>query len=196
MFLFLKILLILWVVGAYAEVFSEVPQETYPHPIFIPFEQTCTPNNDKALSTAAIQQIPKKHEAWLENPRRSDGARAKFCGADLKGADFTMAMLAGADFRKANLENAKMEYVNLTRADLSNALLTGAKLDNAMLHSAVLRKAILKYASLENAMLFKTNLQGTDLREVKGLTQFQINMACLDKDTKLPPGIVTPKPCP
>jgi hypothetical protein len=35
-------------------------------------------------------------------------------------------------------------------------------------------------------MLYKTKLQGVDLTDVEGLIQSQINIACLDGNTKFP----------
>lgn len=131
-----------------------------------------------------------------EDPTAPDGNRANFCGVDLRAADFGMDMLAGANFRKTKLHKAQLERANLTRANFSEAQLHCATLDKAMLHLAILHKAILHDASLQDAMLYQTNLQGADLRNVKGLTQSQVNMAFLDKHTKLPPGLSRPKPCP
>jgi hypothetical protein len=189
------LIIILLVFGFCTEVFSKTSQDKYPHPIFIPFERNCTGNKDKKPSNEAILQILKAHSKWLEVPRVADGYRAKFCDADLRGVDFHMAMLAGANFTKAKLQKAQLPYANLTRANFSEAQLQGANLDNAMLHLTIFHEAILHDASLQNAMLYQAKLQGVDLSNVKGLTQYQINMACLDKHTKLPQGLSRPKPC-
>ena len=190
--------------GCWNENFSKTSPEKVPDLIFLQFKHNCTGNKEK-LSNEAILQIRKAHSKWLENPTASDGYRANFCEVDLiaadfrmamlEGADFRMAMLAGADFTKAKLHKAQMEGANLTRANFSEAQLQGANLDNAMLHLAILHKAILQDASLQNAMLYQANLQGADLSNAKGLTQYQINMACMDQHTKLPPGLSRPKPC-
>jgi len=197
MFRISGVLTILLVFGFCPEVFSKTSQEKYPHPIFIPFEHNCTGNyKGKKPSNEAILQIREAHSKWLENPTASDGYRANFCEADLGGADLNEAMLAGANFAKAKLhDNAQLNQANLTRANFSEAQFHGAILDNAMLHLAILHKAVLQDASLKNAMLYRANLQGADLRNVIDLTQYQINMACLDKHTKLPRGLSRPKPC-
>jgi uncharacterized protein YjbI with pentapeptide repeats len=195
MFRISGILTILLVFGLCTEVFSKTSQEKYPHPIFIPFEHNCTGNTDKKPSNDEILQILKAHSKWLEDPTAADGYRAKFCDTDLRKIDFHMAMLAGANFTKAKLQKAQLDFANLTRAKFSKAQLQGANLDNAMLHLAILRKAKLGDASLQNAMLYQAKLQGADLSNVKGLTQYQINMACLNKHTKLPQGLSRPKPC-
>ena len=190
--------------GCWNENFSKASPEKVPDLIFLQFKHKCTGNKEK-LSNEAILKIRKAHSKWLENPTASDGYRANFCEANLvaadfrmamlKGVDFRMAMLAGANFTKAKLHKAQMEGANLTRANFSEAQLQGANLDNAMLHLAILHKAILQDASLQHAMLYQANLQGADLSNAKGLTQYQINMACMDQHTKLPPGLSRPKPC-
>jgi uncharacterized protein YjbI with pentapeptide repeats len=189
------LIIILLVFGFCTEVLSQTSQEKYPHPIFIPFERNCTGNTDKKPSNEAILQILKAHSKWLEVPTVANGYRAKFCEADLREIDFHMAMLAGANFTKAKLQKAQLPYANLTRANFSEAQLQNANLDNAMLHLTILHKAILDGTSLQNAMLYQAKLQGVDLSNVKGLTQNQINMACLNKHTKLPQGLSRPKPC-
>ena len=189
------VLIILLVLGFYTEIFSRTSPEKFPHPIFIPFEKNCTGTKDKKLSYEAILQIKEAHAKWLENPTAPDAARANFCETDLNGADFSMAMLAGANFTKAKLHAAKLERANVTRANFSEAELDGANLANAMLHLTILQKAVFHNASIQDAMLFQTNLHGADLSKVKGLTQNQINMACLDKQTTLPPGLSHPNPC-
>jgi uncharacterized protein YjbI with pentapeptide repeats len=194
MFQISGILTILLVFGFCSEVVSKTPQKKYPHPIFIPFEHNCTGNyKGKNPSNEAILQIREAHSKWLKNPTAS--ARANLCEADLRDEVLNKAMLAGANFAKAKLQKAQLEQANLTRANFSEAQLQSANLDNAMLHLAILQKAMLDNASLQNAMLYQTNLQGADLSNVKGLTQNQINMACLDQHTKLPPGLSRPKPC-
>jgi len=196
MFRISGIVAILLVFMVCTEVFSDTSPEKYPHPIFIPFEPNCTADTDKKLSHEEILQILKAHSKWLAGLTVADSHRAKFCEADLIGDDFRMMMLAGANFTKAKLHNAQLQQANLTRANLSGAQLPGANLDNAMLHLAILHDAVLHDASLQDAMLYQANLQGVDLEHVKGLTQYQINMACMDEHTKLPQGLSRPKPCP
>ncbi len=86
---------------------------------------------------------------------------------DLTGATFAGANFAGADLRRAYLVGA-----HLGRADFRGANLTGARLDRADLKGA--------------------HLEGVDLGGAKGLVQEQIDEACGDKGTKLPPGLRRP----
>ncbi len=86
---------------------------------------------------------------------------------DFTGASFTGANLAGVDLRKAYLGGA-----DFRGADLRGADLTEARLDRADLKG--------------------THLEGVDLRGAKGLRQEQINGACGDKNTDLPPNLQRP----
>jgi uncharacterized protein YjbI with pentapeptide repeats len=175
-------------------------------PIHSAFPYPCSgPNKDKNLSKTDILKVRRAHEKWLKDSKNPAGHKANFCGAGLsqgkfqeaalKSADFQMAMLAGANFTGAMLNKAQLQGANLSGANFSQADLTEAKLDHAMLHLATFRKTNLHRASLRHAMLYKANLQGIDLTDVEGLTQSQINMACLDGDTKLHKDLNRPEPC-
>ncbi len=194
-FLISGILTILLVLGFYPEIFSKTSPEKEPHPIFIPFNKNCTGHKEKKLSKEEILQIIEDHSTWIQRPEAPDVSRANFCGANVSEADFSMVMLAGANFIDAQLQGANLENANLTRANFSHARFDGANLEKAMLHSAIFQEAKFSTAFLQDAMLYQSNLQGADLSNVKGLTQFQINMACLDAHTKLPRGLSRPKPC-
>ena len=50
-------------------------------------------------------------------------------------------------------------------------------------------RTILNGADLTGAKTSITSFLGTDLRHVKGLTQAQLDVACGDAATKLPPGL-------
>jgi uncharacterized protein YjbI with pentapeptide repeats len=75
----------------------------------------------------------------------------------------------------ANLQDTNLQETNLHNATLVHADLSGARLD-----SADLRRANLKGALLSSAI---------------GLTQTQLNAACVDDQTKLPPELSRPAPC-
>jgi len=68
----------------------------------------------------------------------------------------------GCNLSDASFRNTDLSHVDLSGAVLKNADLTGAKLALA-------------------------NIQGADLSTAKGLTQAQINRACGDAATQLPP---------
>ena len=110
---------------------------------------------------------------------------AKLDGANLAGANLTGADLRRATFHYANLSGARMEGADLRGADFSRAWLnwawfSGAKLDGA---------------NFKDAYMIGAQLQGADLSKVVGLTKAQLETACGDSQTKLPPGILAPR-CP
>jgi uncharacterized protein YjbI with pentapeptide repeats len=69
---------------------------------------------------------------------------------------------------------ANFEGASFRGTELSGANLAGAKMDGA---------------DMTGAITSITSFVGTDLRLVKGLTQKQLDMACSDKNTKLPAGL-------
>ncbi len=77
-----------------------------------------------------------------------------------------------------------MSYANFSGDSFRNTDLTGANLAHSYLSGADLTGAKLDIASLK----------GADLASAKGLNQDQLDVACADQDTKLPPGL-TPQFC-
>jgi uncharacterized protein YjbI with pentapeptide repeats len=99
--------------------------------------------------------------------------RANFAGADLQNADFTKAELARVNFQKATLGNTAFATANLSRAVFQGAHVEGP-------------------VDFTNAFLFLTRIEGVDLSQATGLKQEQVDLACGDQNTALPPGITTP----
>ncbi|RCX15377.1 pentapeptide repeat protein [Fontibacillus phaseoli] len=85
-----------------------------------------------------------------------------------RGADLIGAKLRGADLRLANLRGAYLIAADLRGADLRGADLIGADFRDA-------------------------DIRGADLTDAIFLTQFQINAARGDADTKLPPSLLRPE---
>ena len=85
-------------------------------------------------------------------------------GANFDGANATLMCMSFADFRGASFRGT----------ELSGANMAGAKMDGA---------------DLTGAVTSITSFLGTDLRQVKGLTQKQLDMACGDAKTLVPPGL-------
>ena len=105
-------------------------------------------------------------------------------GCNLAGADLTNTCvkehdLHGADFTGANATLMCMSFANFTGVSFRNAELSGANLAGAKMDGA----------DLTGAGTSITSFLGTDLTKVKGLTQKQLNVACGDAATKLPPGL-------
>jgi uncharacterized protein YjbI with pentapeptide repeats len=142
--------------------------------------------NDAMLAGANFAKA-KLHNAQFHKAQQngSNLTRANFTEAQLQGANLDYAMLHLAILKKAKLQKTQLKHANLTRANFSEAQLQGANLDYAMLYQT----------NLQGANLTGASLKGANLRNVKGLTQNQINMACMDQQTNLPPGLSRPKPC-
>ena len=119
-------------------------------------------------------------EAYLRsaNLERASLSGANLAGASLWWANLVKANLVGADLRKTNLDSVDLSMASLIRADLSMASLT--------------------WADLRDADLTGANLTAADLREVKSLTQAQLDRACAhpERPPRLPEGLSAPPPCP
>jgi uncharacterized protein YjbI with pentapeptide repeats len=98
-------------------------------------------------------------------------------GAELRGATLSKGDFGRSVFDRADLRDANFMYASLARASLREARLAGA--------------------DFSNAYLFAANLEGTDLSAAKGLVQAQLETACGDARTRLPPGLSRPSgwPC-
>ena len=109
---------------------------------------------------------------------KSDISRVSFRGSSLNGANFEKAELGRADFSGAVLTGARFAYANLSRADLSKARFEGG-------------------LDLSHTFLFLTRIEGLDLSASSGLEQEQVDLACGNAATKLPPGFTAPPtwPC-
>ena len=115
---------------------------------------------------------------------RIHGGIVDCVGCDLKGADLANTCvkehdLHGADFTGANASLMCMSFANFTGVSFKDADLAGANMAGAKM----------KGADLTGAKTSITSFLGTDLRHVKGLTQAQLDVACGDAKTKLPPGL-------
>ncbi|MGV8935963.1 MAG: pentapeptide repeat-containing protein [Allorhizobium sp.] len=104
--------------------------------------------------------------------------RAIFVGAELAKTDFSKAELGRADFRKATLTGSRFSMANLSRARLNGAVFEGA-------------------IDFQNVFLLFARIEGVDLTLATGLTQTQVDLACGDAKTRLPPGLTMPTtwPC-
>ncbi|HRP12512.1 MAG TPA: pentapeptide repeat-containing protein, partial [Terricaulis sp.] len=62
----------------------------------------------------------------------------------------------------------------------------------ADLTSAVARRGQFARANFARARLHQADFSGADLRQARGLTQAQLNLACGDRETRLPRGLSVP----
>lgn len=105
-----------------------------------------------------------------------------FSGSRLRQADFSVATLDGSRFARANLSVLEAYGARFSKADFSGADLSEASFVGAWLGGATLAGASLKGA----------NFSGAYLKTARGLTQAQLNTACGDGETEVPPGMRIP----
>ncbi|MBI4383518.1 MAG: pentapeptide repeat-containing protein [Nitrospinae bacterium] len=103
---------------------------------------------------------------------------------DLQGADLSNYKLIAADLSDGNFSGADFTGAYLIRANLSGADLSGANLTHAVISEANLSGATFSGADLSDAYLC-----GADLSHAVNLTCDQIELARIDRDTKLPGNI-------
>ena len=125
------------------------------------------------------------------------GSRARLIGANLTGA-----IMNKAEFSRADLSGANLSEADLSKADFPRAKLTGSNLSNAVLvyanvSRAQLQDATLAGADFHGAYTLLTRFEGSDLSAALNLTQEQLEIACGDDETTLPPDLIRPAswPC-
>ena len=133
------------------------------------------------------------NEEHLKRLREAIAARNIAAWNKWREESYIIPLLGGAHLRGANLENANLKEADLRSAILIEANLTGADLEKASLSRADLWGANLREANLRGVDLRNAHLSRADLTEAKGLSQWQINQAKTNKDTKLPPDLQRPK---
>ena len=135
------------------------------------------------------------HGAWLRN---ASFENATALGADLTHAKLGNASLREASFVEADFRNASMNQATLLLADLRGADLEGASLRDASLWGTDFSGANLAETDLEGAQFYCsimrlgfvcTNLSGADLATARGLTRYNLENACGNDSTKLPPDL-------
>lgn len=119
--------------------------------------------------------------------------QADFSGLEIKGRNY-----AGARLRQADLSVSVMNRANFRGADLRNvnaygAVFGGANFAGADLTQASFVGTYLEGANFAGAQLVGTNFSGAEMARARGLSQAQLNRACGDGATQLPPGLRTPR---
>ncbi len=115
--------------------------------------------------------------------------QADFGSIELKGRSF-----AGARLRQADLSASVMNHTSFAGADLRDVNAYGGVFSSANFSGADLTHAsfvgtYLQGASFARARLDGTNFSGAEMARARGLTQAQLDRACGDKTTSLPPGL-------
>jgi len=107
-----------------------------------------------------------------------------FSGARLRQADLSLTVMNRTTFAGADLRDVEAYGGVFTSSDFSGANLTNASFVGTYLQAANFRGAILEGA----------NFSGAEMDRATGLTQAQLNRACGDRATTLPPGLRI-RPC-
>ena len=106
--------------------------------------------------------------------------------ADLKKAKLKGAKLEGADLKFSDLKRANLSEADLSEADLSNANLSQANLSEAQFFECNLDGVIFKNANMTNTKINRTSFCGADLTEAQNIPVNELNLAFINRDTKLP----------
>jgi uncharacterized protein YjbI with pentapeptide repeats len=118
--------------------------------------------------------------------------QADFAGARLKGRNF-----AGARLRQADLSSSVMNHTSFAGADMRDvnayaAVFSSADFARANLTHASFVGTYLQGANFAGATLEGTNFSGAEMDRARGLAQRQLDAACGDSTTRLPPGLRLP----
>ena len=132
------------------------------------------------------------HMHWV-NMRWADLSVANLCWADLQGADVNGADLRGARLKGANLKHTKLMKADLREANLLEADLRGAELRGATLSGADLSHASLWRADCRTLINDEGERAFTDLSEVEGLTQKQLDEMTGDRGVIIPAHLTYPE---
>ena len=125
-------------------------------------------------------------------------SRTDFSSGNYKNSSFAKAEISRSNFTNSNLENADMSKADFSRVNFLNANLKGVNLSFSNISRANLSGVLIDEAfSLEGSFMFLTKIEGLDLSALKGLAQWQIDMACGNDKTQLPEGLTRPEtwPC-
>ncbi|MER9076593.1 pentapeptide repeat-containing protein [Mesorhizobium sp. M0904] len=129
---------------------------------------------------------------------RIEGYRTDFSRMDAQGAVFASAEMQRSNFQDANLTNVDFTKAELGRAQFHDADISGSRFSFANLARADFRGArFTAPIDFDRAFFFLTRIEGLDLSNSVGLSQWQLNMACGDARTELPSGLTRPEdwPC-
>jgi uncharacterized protein YjbI with pentapeptide repeats len=123
------------------------------------------------------------------------GLRTNFMNSDLSELYAPKSSFQHAQFNRATLESANFVGADLRGSNFSHSNMTHANLQDTNLQDATFVSSNLSGARLDSADLSRANFAGAILSSVIGLTQTQLNGACVDDKTKLPHGLSRPAPC-
>jgi uncharacterized protein YjbI with pentapeptide repeats len=114
---------------------------------------------------------------------------ARLVKANLRHTDLARASLRQASLEGADLQRAIFKAANLTQANLLDANMLGANFTAANLHDAILTGLVMDGVDFTRANLAGADLSRADLRNARGLTEAQLNLANTDSGTRMPEGM-------
>jgi uncharacterized protein YjbI with pentapeptide repeats len=115
--------------------------------------------------------------------------QADFGGAEMKGRNFARARLRQADISAAVMNHTSFAGADLRDVNAYGGVFSSASFAGADLGAASFVGAYLQGASFTGAKLGGTNFSGAEMDKARGLTQHQLDQACGDESTSLPPGL-------
>lgn len=157
-----------------------------------------------ALAIGAVLTALSATPVLAQNPSQiasvQKGANCSGCNlfqADLQALELKSKNLSGSRLRQADLSIAVMNYTNFSGTDMRDVnayatVFTGANFSRANLTNASFVGTYLQGARFTGATLTGANFSGAEMDRAVGLTQAQLNQACGDDSTTLPPGMRIP----
>jgi len=139
---------------------------------------------DTVLAVSPSDSVGKAPHYDAGAVARIHGGIVDCVGCNLQGADLSNTCVKEHDLSGANFDGANATLMCMSFANFTNVTFRGTELSGANLAGARMDGA-----DLTGAKTSITSFLGTDLSHVKGLTQTQLDVACSDKNTKLPAGL-------
>jgi len=151
-----------------------------------------------ALLAAAVPAAAQNQGQISQAQRGASCPKCNLFQADFTGLEVHSRNFAGARLRQSDMSLAVMNRTNFAGADLRDveaygAVLSGGNFSAADLTHASFVGAYLVGSNFAGARLEGTNFSGASLNGAKGLSQAQLNRACGDPSTGLPPGLRIPQ---
>ena len=157
-----------------------------------------------SLAAAAVLALATIQPAAAQNAAQIDSARggascphcnlfqADFSNLELKSRDYAGARLRQADMSAAVMNNTTMAGADLRDVNAYGAVFTGVSFAGANMTNASFVGTYLEGANFRGATLTGVNFSGAEMDRAVGLTQRQLDGACGDGATTLPPGLRIP----
>ena len=111
----------------------------------------------------------------------TDLSGAVLKNANLSGTNLDRVVLRGADLSETNLASANLIRTNLSGTNLFRADLTETNFDNS-----ILENALLDNVNFLDASLWRTDISNAKMRNVRNLSQLELNKAFIRKGMDAP----------